>query len=70
LQSCGRIGATNARAEVHFSFVMPSADCLDKFRASLGAALDENSLIGPAFGAIMVNYTPQAEFVKVNATFR
>ena len=26
--------------------------------------------IGPAFGAMMVNFTPQADFVHVNATYR
>jgi hypothetical protein len=41
-----------------------------KFRAALGAALDENSLIGPAFGSMMVNFTPQADFVQVNATYK
>ena len=39
-------------------------------RAALGAALDENSLIGLAFGWMMVNFTPQAEFVRVNATYK
>ena len=64
------IHTTDSRAQLHFSFVMPSAEGLDKFRASLGAALDANSLIGPAFGSMMVNFTPQADFVKVNATYR
>jgi len=64
------IHTTDSRAQLHFSFVMPSAEGLDKFRASLGAALDENSLIGPAFGSMMVNFTPQADFVKVNATYK
>ena len=49
---------------------MPSAEGLDKFRAALGAALDENSLIGPAFGSMMVNFRPQADFVQVNATYK
>ena len=39
-------------------------------RAALGAALDENSLIGPAFGSMMFNFTPQADFVQVNATYK
>jgi hypothetical protein len=64
------IHSTDSRAQVHFSFVMPNAECLDRFRASLGTALDENSLIGPAFGSMMANFTPQADFVKVNATFK
>lgn len=64
------IHTTDARARIHFSFVMPSADGLDRFREALGAALDENSLIAPAFGSMMVNFTPQREFVRVNATYR
>ena len=64
------IHTTDSRAQRHFSFVMPSAEGLDKFRAALGAALDENSLIGPAFGSMMVNFTPQADFVQVNATYK
>jgi len=64
------IHTTDSRAQVHFSFVMPSAEGLDEFRAALGAALDENSLIGPAFGSMMVNFTPQADFVRVNATYK
>jgi hypothetical protein len=55
------IHTTDSRAQLHFSFVMPSAEGLDKFRAALGAALDENSLIGPAFGSMMVNFTPQRD---------
>ena len=50
--------------------MIPSAEGLDKFYAALGAALDENSLIGPAFGSMMVNFTPQADFVQVNATYK
>jgi hypothetical protein len=49
---------------------LPSAEGLDKFRAALGAALDENSLIGPAFGSMMVNFTPQADLIRVNATYK
>jgi hypothetical protein len=52
------------------SFVMPSAEGLDKFRAVLGAALGDNSLIGPAFGSMLVNFRPQADFVRVNATYK
>ncbi|HEX5258940.1 MAG TPA: hypothetical protein VFW35_09190 [Sphingomicrobium sp.] len=64
------IHTTDSRPQILFSFVMPNAEGLDKFRATLGAALDENSLIGPAFGSMMVNFTPQADFVKVNATYK
>ena len=64
------IHTTDLRAQIRFSFVMPSAEGLDKFRAALGAALDANSLIGPAFGSMMVNFTPQADFVRVNATYK
>jgi len=64
------IHTTDSRAQIHFSFVMPSAAGLDKFRAVLGAALDENSLIAPAFGSVMVNITPQADFVHVNANYK
>jgi hypothetical protein len=64
------IHTTDSRAQVVFSFVMPSAEGLDKFRAALGAALDANSLIGAAFGSMMVNFTPQADFVRVNATYK
>lgn len=64
------IHTTDSRPQVHFSFVMPSAEGLDKFRAALGDALDANSLIGPAFGSTMVNFTPQRDFVRVDATYR
>ncbi len=64
------IHTTDSRARIHFSFVMPSAEGLDKFQVALGAALDENSLIGPAFGSMMVNFTPQVDFVRVNATYK
>jgi hypothetical protein len=64
------IHTTDSRAQIRFSFVMPNAEGIDKFRVALGAALDENSLIGPAFGSMMVNFTPQADFVQVNATYR
>jgi hypothetical protein len=64
------IHTTDSPAQLHFGFVMPSAEGLDEFRAALGAALDENSLIGPAFGSMMVNFTPQADLVRVSATYR
>jgi hypothetical protein len=64
------IYTADSRPQLHFSFVMPSAEGLDKFRAALGAALDENSLIGPAFGSMMVNFTPQRDFVRVDATYK
>ena len=64
------IHTADSRAQICFSFVMPSAEGLDKFRAALGAALDANSLIAPAFGSMMVNFTPQADFVRVNATYK
>jgi hypothetical protein len=64
------IYTTDSRAQIRFSFVMSSAEGLDKFRAALGTALDENPLIGPAFGSMMVNFTPQRDFVKVDATYR
>ena len=52
------IHTTDSRAQLHFSFVMPSAEGLDRFNATLGAAIDANSLIRPAFGSMMVNLTP------------
>jgi len=61
---------TDSRAQIQFSFVMPSAEGLDKFRAALGGALSKNSLIGPAFGSMMVNFTPQPDYVRVNATYK
>jgi hypothetical protein len=64
------IHTADSRAQVVYSFVMPSAEGLDKFRAALGDALDKNSLIGPAFGSMMVIFTPQADFVRVNATYK
>jgi hypothetical protein len=64
------IHTTASRGQIFFSFVMPSAEGLDKFEAALGAALDANSLIGPAFGSMMVNFTPQADFVRVNTTYK
>ena len=64
------IHTTDSRGRLHFSFVMPSAAGLDKFMAALGAALDKNPLIGPAFGSMMVSFTPQADFAQVNATYK
>jgi len=64
------IHTTDARGQIHFSFVMPTAEGLDKFQAALGAAIDENSLIGPAFDSMTVKFTEQFDFVKVNATYK
>lgn len=64
------IHTTDSRAQFRCSFVMPSAEGLDKFRAALGAALSKNSLIGPAIGSMMVNFRPQADFVPVNANYK
>jgi hypothetical protein len=64
------IHTTDSRAQIHFSFVMPAAEGVDTFRATLGAALEANSLIVPAFGSMMVNLTPQADFVRVDATYK
>jgi hypothetical protein len=61
---------TDSRAQVVFAFLMPSAEGLDKLNAAIGAALRENSLIGPAFGSMMVNFTPQVDWVRVNATYK
>lgn len=64
------IHTADSRAQVVYSFVMPSAEGLDKFRAALGDALDQNSLITPAFGSMMVILTPQPDFLRVNATYK
>jgi hypothetical protein len=61
---------TDSRAQVVFAFLMPSAQGLDKLNAAIGAALGKNSLIGPAFGSMMVNFTPQVDWVRVNATYK
>jgi hypothetical protein len=61
---------TDSRAQIVFVFLMPSVEGLDKFRAALGAALSQNSLIGPAFGSMMVSYTPEPDYVRVNATYK
>jgi hypothetical protein len=64
------IHTIDSRAQIHFSFVMPNAEGLDRFRTVLNAALNENSLIAPAFGSMMANFTPKADFVKVGATYK
>jgi hypothetical protein len=61
---------TDSRAQIVFVFVMPSAEGLDKFRATLGAAISKNPLLGPAFASMMVNYMPQSDYVRVNATYK
>jgi hypothetical protein len=61
---------TDSRAQLHFVFVIPSAEGLDKFNAALRGAISENSLIGPAFGSMMVNFTPQVDWLRVNATYK
>jgi len=62
------IRTTDSPAQIHFSFVMPNAGALDKFRDALGVAIDANSLIVPAFGSMTVS--EQFDFVKVNATYK
>jgi hypothetical protein len=61
---------TDSRAQLHFSFVTPSAEGLDKLNAAIRAAISENSLLAPAFGSMMVNFTPQNDWVRVNATYK
>jgi hypothetical protein len=61
---------TDSRAQLLFAFVMPSAEGLDKHNAALRAAISANPLIGPAFGSMMVNFTPQADYVRVNAAYK
>ena len=61
---------TDSRARLHFSFVIPSAEGMDELNAALRAAIRGNSLIGPAFGSMMVNFTPQNDWVRVNATYK
>ena len=61
---------TDSRAQLHFYFVTPSADGLDKLNAAIRSAISENSLIGPAFGSMMVNFTPQNDWVRVNAAYK
>ena len=38
--------------------------------AVVRAAVGENSLIAPAFGSMMVNFTPEPDYVRVNATYK
>jgi hypothetical protein len=61
---------TDSRPHVLFVFLMPSAEGLDKFRVTLNAALSANPLIVPAFASMMVNFTPQSAYVRVNATYK
>jgi len=61
---------TDSRAQLHFSFVMPSAEGLDNLNAAIRSAISENSLLGPAFGSMMVNFTPQNDWVRVNAAYK
>jgi hypothetical protein len=37
---------------------------------AVGAALSENPLIGPAFASMMINFTPQADWVRLNAAYK
>ena len=62
--------STDLRAQLHFSFVTPSAEGLDKLNAAIRAAISKNSLLEPAFGSMMVNFTPQNDWVRVNATYK
>lgn len=61
---------TDSRAQLHFSFVIPSAEGMDELNAAIRAAISENSLLAPAFASMMVNYTPQNDWVRVNATYK
>lgn len=60
---------TDSRAQLHFSFVTPGAEGLDQLNAAIRAAISQNSLLGPAFGSMMVNFTPQNDWVRVNAAY-
>jgi hypothetical protein len=42
---------------------------LDNLNAALRSAIGENSLLAPAFGAMIANYTPQNDWVRVNAAY-
>jgi hypothetical protein len=64
------IHTTESRAQIHFSFVMPNAEGLDKFQHALGVAIDQNPLIVPAFDSITVNFAEHFDFVKANAAFK
>jgi len=59
---------TDSRGQLLFVFLTPSAEGMDKLFAGIGAGLRENPLIGPAFASMMVNFRPQAGYVRVNAT--
>lgn len=62
--------STDTRSQIRFSFVMPDAEAIDRFRAALGDALDGNSLVGPAVNSMLIDSNEQFNFVKVNATFK
>lgn len=62
------IRTSDSPAQIRFSFVMPNAEGLDKFQEALGVAIDQNSLIAPAFNSMTVN--EHFDFVEVNATFK
>ncbi|HEY3948763.1 hypothetical protein [Phenylobacterium sp.] len=64
------VHTSDSPRQIHFSFVIPNAEGLDKFQASLGDAIDQNSLIAPAFGGLTVNFSEKFDFVKVNATYK
>ena len=61
---------TDSRTQLVFAFLMPSAEGLDKLGAAIRAAVSENPLIAPAFASTMVNFTPQADWVRVNSTYK
>ena len=61
---------TDSRAQLHFSFVIPSAEGMDELNAAIRAAISENSLLAPAFGSLIANFTPQNDWVRVNATYK
>jgi len=60
---------TDSRAQLHFSFVTPSAEGQDELNAALRSAISQNSLLAPAFGSMIANFTPQNDWVRVNATY-
>lgn len=60
----------DSRAKLHYSFVIPSAEGLDKLNAAIRAAISGNSLLAPAFGSMIANFTPQNDWVRVNATYK
>ena len=61
---------TNSRARLHFSFVIPRAEGMDELNAAIRAAISENSMLAPTFGSMMANYTPQNDWVRVNADYK